>query len=183
MLFCEEHSLQLSVVRMLWPSCRNSLLTNDVAHRALQNPNIFTSHHYRQAAIAVCAGIAIRLIINIPIYAVKAFLFFLSFVIDLDHKSWDTTVVNGLDFLANSVLQLPFFLMTVMGSITPTLDNLFMDSLQWVDQTYLQKHQSEDPTTLRAMYYATLKMYPTHGELQKKEKRGVVDGVVQVATT
>jgi hypothetical protein len=103
-------------------------------------------------------------------------------VIDLDHKSWDNAIVNGLDFLSNSVLQIPFFLMTVMGSITPTLDNLFMDSLQWVDQTYIQKHQSEDPTTLRAMYYPTLKMYSTHGELQKKEQRGLLDGVTYVAT-
>jgi hypothetical protein len=103
-------------------------------------------------------------------------------MIDLDHKSWDNTIVNGLDFLSNSVLQIPFFLMTVMGSITPTLDNLFMDSLQWVDQTYVQKHQSEDPTTLRAMYYPMLKMYSTHGELQKKEQRGLLDGVIHVAT-
>jgi hypothetical protein len=103
-------------------------------------------------------------------------------VIDLNHKSWDNKIVNGLDFLSNSVLQIPFFLMMVMGSITPTLDNLFMDSLQWVDQTYIQKHQSEDPTTLRAMYYPMLKMYPTHGELQKKEQRGLLDGVIHVAT-
>ena len=103
-------------------------------------------------------------------------------MIDLDHRSWDDAVVNGLDFLANSVLQIPFFLMTVMSSITPTLDNLFMDSLQWVDQTYLQKHQSEDPTALRAMYYSTLKMYSTHGELQKKQHRGILDGVVLFAT-
>jgi hypothetical protein len=103
-------------------------------------------------------------------------------VIDLDHKSWDNKIVNGLDFLSNSVLQIPFFLMTVMGSITPTLDNLFMDSLQWVDQTYIQKHQSEDPTTLRAMYYPMLKMYPTRGERQKKEQRGLLDGVIHVAT-
>jgi hypothetical protein len=103
-------------------------------------------------------------------------------VIDLDHKSWDKTIVNGLDFISNSVLQIPFFLMTVMGSITPTLDNLFMDSLQWVDQTYIQKHQSEDPTTLRAMYYPMLKMYSTHGELQKKGQRGLLDGVIYVAT-
>ena len=37
------------------------------AHRALQNPEIFTSQHYRQAAIAVAAGIAIRLLIALPV--------------------------------------------------------------------------------------------------------------------
>lgn len=39
-----------------------------------------------------------------------------------------------------------------------------MDSLQWVDQTYIQKHKSEDPDTLRAMYYPNLRMYSTHGD-------------------
>lgn len=44
----------------------------------------------------------------------------------------------------------------------------FMDSLQWVDQTYTQKHKSEDPTKLRAMYYPNLKMYSTHGETSRQ---------------
>ena len=43
----------------------------------------------------------------------------------------------------------------------------FMDSLQWVDQTYIQKHKSEDPNTLRAMYYPNLRMYTTHGDTSK----------------
>lgn len=33
----------------------------------MQNPDIFTNTHYKQAAIAVAAGIAIRLIIAIPV--------------------------------------------------------------------------------------------------------------------
>jgi hypothetical protein len=36
-----------------------------------------------------------------------------------------------------------------------------MDSLQWVDQTYVQKHRDEDPTTLRGMYYSNLRKYST----------------------
>jgi hypothetical protein len=35
-----------------------------------------------------------------------------------------------------------------------------MDSLQWVDQTYMQKHKDEDPAMLREMYYHNLRMYP-----------------------
>ena len=42
-----------------------------------------------------------------------------------------------------------------------------MDSLQWVDQTYVQKHKSEDPNTLRAMYYPNMRMYSTHGDTSK----------------
>ena len=157
---------------------RGAQLTLVGANRALQNPNLFTTSHYRQAAIAVCAGLAIRIIINIPIYSVKLFLWFLALVVDLDHETWDDTLVKGLDFISKSVLQVPFFLMMVMSSITPTLDNVFMDSLQWVDQTYMQKHKSDDPDRLRGLYHPTLKMYSTHGELEKKEKRSVLDGVL-----
>lgn len=38
-----------------------------------------------------------------------------------------------------------------------------MQSIQWVDMTYIQKHKSEDPDTLRAMYYPHLVMFPTKG--------------------
>lgn len=39
----------------------------------------------------------------------------------------------------------------------------FMQSMQWADTTYIQKHKSEDPDTLRAMYYPHLVMFPTKG--------------------
>jgi hypothetical protein len=86
-------------------------------------------------------------------------------------------VVEGLDFIQNYVLQVPFFLMTLMRYVTPTLDNMyamlfptadislmlfrFMDSLQWVDKTYYSKHQDEDPSSLRPTYYSNLRLYST----------------------
>lgn len=160
---------------------RGAQLTFVGAHRALQNPDLFTTNHYRQAAIAVCAGLVIRIVINIPIYVVKFLLLVLGLIVNLDHETWDDKLVNGLNFLSTSVLQIPFFLMMIMSSITPTLDNLFMDSLKWVDQTYIQKHKSDDPSSLRAMYYPTLQMYSTHGQLQKKKQRSVLDGVILFA--
>lgn len=45
-----------------------------------------------------------------------------------------------------------------------------MDSLNWVDQTYVQKHKRDDPSNLRAMYYPNLQQYGTHGtHMEKKE--------------
>lgn len=38
-----------------------------------------------------------------------------------------------------------------------------MQSIQWVDTTYIQKHRSEDPDTLRAMYFPSLVMFPSKG--------------------
>lgn len=45
-----------------------------------------------------------------------------------------------------------------------------MDSLKWVDQTYMEKHKSEDPETLRSMYYPNLREYPTHGDTSSRKK-------------
>ncbi|KAG8629358.1 hypothetical protein KVT40_003223 [Elsinoe batatas] len=138
---------------------RGAQLTVVGAYRALQNPRLFTTDHYRQAALAVAAGIAIRLIVSIPTVGVRVLLWLLSLFMDLKSAAWDDEVLRTLDFIENSVLQVPFFLMTFMRHISPSLDNMFMESLQWVDQTYIQKHKSEDPTHLRAMYYPNLVMY------------------------
>jgi hypothetical protein len=39
----------------------------------------------------------------------------------------------------------------------------FMQSIQWVDMTYIQKHKSENPDQLRAMYYPNLTLYSAKG--------------------
>lgn len=56
--------------------------------------------------------------------AVKVLLWFTSLVYPLDQVSWDDSVINWLDFTGDYVLQAPFFLMTVMRYVVPTLDNL-----------------------------------------------------------
>lgn len=109
--------------------------------------------------MAVGAGIAIRLLVAIPILTVKLGIRFSSLFVNLEQASWDESIVDFLELLANHVLQAPLFLMTLMRYITPTLDNMFMDSLRWVDQTYVQKHMNEQPDTLRGMYYPNLRQY------------------------
>ncbi|OHE98526.1 transmembrane protein UsgS [Colletotrichum orchidophilum] len=126
---------------------RGIQLTLVGAQRALQNPALFTSDHYRQAGIAVLSGLAIRLVISIPVVGVRVLLWILSLFLSLDHVTWDDKIVGGLNFIEEYVLQVPFFLMA------------FMDSLNWVDKTYVQKHKHEDPNKLRDMYYPNLKMY------------------------
>jgi hypothetical protein len=54
---------------------RGAQLTLVGAHRAMQNPKLFTSEHYKQAALAVAAGLAISLLIKIPV----------SFILPLSH--------------------------------------------------------------------------------------------------
>ena len=45
-----------------------------------------------------------------------------------------------------------------------------MDSLRWVDHTYVQKHKSDNPQDLRSMYYPNLQLYESHGPADNKEK-------------
>ncbi|KAF2631753.1 hypothetical protein BU25DRAFT_407394 [Macroventuria anomochaeta] len=161
---------------------RGAQLTLVGVNRALQNPGLFTSDHYRQAALAVAAGVAIRILVSIPIVGVRVLLWIISLFVDMNNVTWDESVVDGLHFLEHTVLQVPFFLMTMMRYITPTLDRMFMDSLQWVDHTYVQKHKSEDPQNLRAMYAQNLDQYPTHAPRdQNEKKKSIKDTVVLMA--
>jgi hypothetical protein len=97
----------------------------------------------------------------LQIVGIRVLLWFLSFFINLQAATWDDKIAGGLHFIENYVLQVPFFMMMLMRHITPTLDNMFMESLQWVDHTYILKHENEDPSTLREMYYTNLRKYPT----------------------
>ncbi|KAF2102238.1 transmembrane protein UsgS [Rhizodiscina lignyota] len=155
---------------------RGAQLTLVGAHRALQNPKLFTSDHYRQAAIAVAAGLAIRLIIAIPTIGVRVFIWILGFFVNLEGSQWDNELIDGLTFIEHSVLQVPFLLMSLMRYLTPTMDRMFMDSLDWVDRTYIAKHRGEDPRQLRAMYYENLRLYPTHGD--PREGKGKRDAII-----
>ena len=71
----------------------------------------------------------------IQILAIKATLWTASFMFDFDSVSWDDKLVGGMDFLANSVLQVPFFLMSLMRYITPTLDHMYSRPLLLVLST------------------------------------------------
>ena len=42
----------------------------------------------------------------------------------MDHTHMDESVVNSLHFLEHTVLKVPFFLMTMMRYVTPTLDRM-----------------------------------------------------------
>ena len=49
---------------------------------------------------------------------------------------------------------------------------MFMDSLAWVDRTYVTKHKDENPDELRAMYHPNLKMYEdVHAQERSKSER------------
>ncbi|EPS40233.1 hypothetical protein H072_5954 [Dactylellina haptotyla CBS 200.50] len=139
---------------------RGFQLTLVGAYRALQNPNLFRSRHYKQAALAVLAGLILRLVLDLPIFAAKIVLTFSGLFVDLKTASWDDYIITGIRFIERNVLQLPFFLMTLTLRLqSSALDEMFMESLNWVDQTYIKKHSSENPSSLRAPYYQNLVLW------------------------
>lgn len=150
---------------------RGAQLTLVGANRALQNPKLFTSEHYKQALIAVAAGLAIRLLVAIPTLGTRLLIRFIGLFTDLQDATWDEDVIEGIEFIEHSVLQVPFFLMSFLRYLTPTMDNMFMTSLDWVDRTYFQKHKGEDPNELRATYYPNLKMYEDFEEVKTKQRK------------
>uniref|UniRef100_A0A093VGF7 Transmembrane protein UsgS n=1 Tax=Talaromyces marneffei PM1 TaxID=1077442 RepID=A0A093VGF7_TALMA len=135
---------------------RGAQLTVVGTVRILRNPELFKHDHFRQAALAVLIGVVIHLILQIPLALQIA-----SLVVELDSATWDDKLIGGLNFVSNSVLQVPFLLMTLMRYITPTLDDIFLLSLKWVDATYVEKHKTDDPRNTRAMYYPNLVKYRT----------------------
>jgi hypothetical protein len=55
---------------------------------------------------------------------VRVLLWIISLFVDMNNVTWDESIVEGLHFLEHTVLQVPFFLMTMMRYITPTLDRM-----------------------------------------------------------
>ncbi|KAI9779008.1 MAG: hypothetical protein M1816_003785 [Peltula sp. TS41687] len=156
---------------------RGAQLTIVGAVRALRNPGLFKYEHYKQAVLAVAAGLLIRLLIAIPVIVAQATLYlYTTLIVSPTTPTWTDMALARLNFLQNSVLQVPFFLMSLSRYLSPTLDELFMDSLRWVDYTYASKHRSDDPRTLRAMYYPNLRAY-SGASLSKRPKNARDAGV------
>lgn len=61
------------------------------------------------------------------IAVVKFAIWVTSCFVSLESVTWDESVINGLDFMAEYVLQIPFFLMVLMRYIVPTLDELYVN--------------------------------------------------------
>ena len=48
----------------------------------------------------------------------------------MEDALWDDKLLNGLEFMSKSVLQVPFMLMTLMRYVTPTLDEMYVPVFQ-----------------------------------------------------
>ncbi|KAI5280519.1 hypothetical protein KEM54_003670, partial [Ascosphaera aggregata] len=113
-------------------------------------------------------------------FIVKAILF-IPWLISGARLEWDHVLYEWIRFFSDAVLQIPFLLMTLMSHITPTLDDLFMESLRWADYTYAEKHKADDPETLRAMYYPNLSQWPTSRRTTSTDRKSPRDKIREFA--
>ncbi|EWC47980.1 hypothetical protein DRE_02862 [Drechslerella stenobrocha 248] len=154
---------------------RGAQLTVVGAYRAMQNPALFRSRHYKQAALAVLAGLLVKLILDLPIIAVSLLVSFSGLFVDIKTAHWDDWIISGVRFIEKNVLQLPFFLMTLTTRLqNNALDEMFMESLSWVDETNLRKHANDVPP--RNGYYQSLAQWKpgvaaAHAAPANKDKR------------
>jgi hypothetical protein len=57
-----------------------------------------------------------------------------------------------------------------------------MESLNWVDRTYMQMHKSDDPRELRALYYPNLKLYSPHRAAEPGSSKSPIDIALAMLT-
>lgn len=85
------------------------------------SPLLFRYIPNHPTCLVLCLSLTVFQIIGI-----RVFLWMLSFIVDLEAVTWDDTLVDGLAFVGEYVLQVPLFLMSLMRYVTPTLDNLYV---------------------------------------------------------
>ncbi len=90
------------------------------AIRALQNPQLFTSEHYKQAIVAVLAGLALNLLTALPMFLLRGCVTVVSLFADLSNATWHDDIFKLLHFIQHWVVSglslLPFDIIT----LTPT---------------------------------------------------------------
>ncbi|KAK9325118.1 hypothetical protein V1517DRAFT_315433 [Lipomyces orientalis] len=168
------------------------------AYRALQNPDLLRGKYYKQAAYAIAISLIIQFIITIPLWIVKlvisVFVWIFSRSGDSEWSERATSVVNRIDFIESHVINLSGLLIGLMRYLRPEMDEMFMESLRFIDQVYFRMHPTqavlpETTTTETAKeidasavtssrYYAPLSLYSTSSARMLSAARASSAGAV-----
>ncbi|GBL49942.1 hypothetical_protein [Candidozyma auris] len=111
------------------------------AYRTLQNPSLLTQRFYRQSLIAIQASIVIQGLIWSPIIFLRVLLKLVAVATKsrgLDH------IVHSLKSFQFNVLNISVFLISGSRFFSKQLDDLFLQSLKFIDETHLSKHPQSD---------------------------------------
>ncbi|KAK9234490.1 hypothetical protein V1525DRAFT_435582 [Lipomyces kononenkoae] len=155
------------------------------AYRALQNPDLLKGKYYKQAAYAIAISLIIQFIISVPLWIVKVLVSIVARIFasqgDNEASERSTQVVNGISFIQGYVINLSGLLIGLMRYLRPEMDDMFMESLRFIDKVYFKMHperaiisseaitqdntaitQIENGTTsVPARFYTPLSLYAT----------------------
>ncbi|BFZ56814.1 hypothetical protein PYCC9005_003862 [Savitreella phatthalungensis] len=120
--------------------------------RAVQNPQLYTSAHYRQLGALFLLGIVAHLVATAPLLVLRVGVRVASLAVSVERRWWETDLVSFVSFIQHWVLTLPFLMLDLLRSLEPApFDDVFMLSLRWCDGIYLGKHDgraaSNNPST------------------------------------
>lgn len=107
------------------------------AYRSLQNPRLFKSVYYQQALFAILYSILIQLLLWSPIVVLLIFSRFVRLFVTLDVLDRCARALTSFQF---NVLNVSVFLVSVSRYFTKDLDNMFLSSLEFIDNLYVSKH-------------------------------------------
>lgn len=126
----------------------------------LQNPVLRQKHQLRiflQLSILsfMLTGFA-QILVGLPIHLLRLFFWTLSPTFLQDHHAVNATLTLSHAILHDLISALPFVLLLFMRYVYPQpLDNLFMESLVFVDKQYHQGHRAALPSKQLKRDHAT----------------------------
>lgn len=131
------------------------------AYRSLQNPSLFNLRYYRQALFAIIASLAIQFIIWSPILLVRFVIKLISVFVRPDRLN---DLALGLKHIQFNVLNIGVFMVSASRFFNPQLDQLFLESLEFIDQVRVAKH----PATKDKPFYLNLVSLATEEQITFK---------------
>lgn len=119
------------------------------AYRSLQNPALFKSAYYSHVLDAIKYSVMIQLVLWSPVVMLRIFTSFVALLFTLSALDG---AAQSLRYFQFNVLNLSVFVIAASRHFSKQLDQLFLLSLQFIDQTYVKHH----PEKHSHQYYAPL---------------------------
>ncbi|KAK9462083.1 uncharacterized protein V1516DRAFT_695485 [Lipomyces oligophaga] len=113
------------------------------AYRSLQNPDLFRKKYYSQATYAILISIVIELVIRIPVWLAYASLHLLGIVLSIfseDASARANMIAEKFDFIQTHLVNMSGLLIGLMRFFRPEMDDIFMESLAFIDRVYFKMH-------------------------------------------
>lgn len=135
--------------------------------KALENGPTLSQHHFRHfwmlAGATVAVWFATQILITVPLKIFELFVWLFSWIFWYNPSSIDESINRQIQWFERWILALPFLGLLFLRYVYPKpLDDIFIQSMQFVDQTYVQKHSAQGERELRPSYSASLNKYPYH---------------------